>query len=98
MSQIDIKELTERKTQESFPNILILNPNETVPVVVRTLEKGDMQLIMEYNGARKVVAKISKSAYNVHKLLRVLGSIDYYIGPNAGITISTVADYLSCIK
>ena len=98
MSQIDIKELTERKTQESFPNILITNPNEAVPVVVRTLEKGDMQLIMEYNGARKVVAKISKSAFNIHKLIRVLNSVEYFIGPGVNITIESIEDYLSCIK
>ena len=98
MSQIDIKELTERKTQESFPNILITNPNEAVPVVVRTLEKGDMQLIMEYNGARKVVAKISRSALNVHKLIRVLNSVEYFIAPGSSITINEISDYLSCIN
>ena len=41
---INIQELTERKTSESFPNVLILTPNETLPVIVRTLEKGDSRV------------------------------------------------------
>ena len=98
MSQINIQELTERKTVESFPNILITNPNEAVPVVVRTLEKGDMQLIMEYNGVRKVIDKISPSAFNVHKLVRVLGSIQYVLASNLSIEIKEISDYLNCIN
>lgn len=94
---INIQELTERKTPESFPNVLILTPNETLPVIVRTLEKGDMQLIVEFNGKRKVVAKISPSAYNVDRLIRTLGTISYRRSVEDVVEISDIETYLCSV-
>lgn len=94
---INIQELTERKTSESFPNVLILTPNETLPVIVRTLEKGDMQLIVEFNGKRKVVAKISPSAYNVDRLIRTLGIISYRRSVEDTVEISDIETYLCSV-
>ena len=94
---INIQELTERKTSESFPNVLILTPNETLPVIVRTLEKGDMQLIVEFNGKRKVVAKISPSAYNVDRLIRTLGTISYRRSVDDVVEISDIETYLCSV-
>ena len=95
---INIEELTERKTSETFPNIVITNPNDTVPVVVRTLLKGDMQLIVEFKGKRKVVANISPSAFNIDKLLRTVGTLQYSIATNSTIPIDDVSTYLSCLQ
>lgn len=97
MSQIDISELTNRKTSAEYPSILITAPNETLPVVVRTLEKGDMQLIVELNGVRKVVSRISPSAYNVDKLLRTTGHISYRKSPSEIIEVRDIPTYLSCV-
>ena len=94
---INTQELTERKTSESFPNVLILTPNETLPVIVRTLEKGDMQLIVEFNGKRKVVAKISPSAYNVDRLIRTLGTISYRRSVEDVVEISDIETYLCSV-
>lgn len=94
---INLEELTARKTSETYPNLLICNPNNTVPVVVRNLQEGDMQLIAEWNGKRKVVARISPSAYNVNMLLRTTGSLKYNLGNNVGIDINDIETYLSCI-
>lgn len=94
---INIQELTERKTSESFPNVLVLTPNETLPVIVRTLEKGDMQLIVEFNGKRKVVAKISPSAYNVDRLIRTLGTISYRRSVEDVVEISDIETYLCSV-
>lgn len=94
---IDIKELTDRKTSESFPNILLRKPNENVPVIVRSLEKGDMQLIVEYKGQRKAVANISPSALNIDKLLRATGDVCYRVSPEEEHTITDVPMYLSCL-
>lgn len=94
---IDIQELTERKTSERFPNVLIKTPNETLPVVVRTLEKGDMQLIVEFNGRRKVVDEISQSAYNIDKLIRTVGNISYRKDSNQVFDVGDIVTYLSCV-
>lgn len=94
---IDIEKLTERTTSEIFPNIIIPNPNDSVPVIVKSLEKGDMQLIVEYQGKRKVVARISESALNVDKLIRVVGNVTYCKDSNSKFNITDVAMYLNCI-
>lgn len=94
---INIEELTSRKTSETFPNIVITKPNENIPVVVRSLEEGDMQLIIEYKGKRKVVARISPSALNVDKLLRTAGSITYHKDENQHFEITDVSMYLGCL-
>lgn len=94
---INIQELTEKKASERFPNILVLTPNETLPVVVRTLEKGDMQLIVEFNGKRKVVASISESAYNINKLIRTVGHISYRKSSEEVIDVGDITTYLSCV-
>lgn len=94
---IDVEALTERKTSEKFPCILISAPNQTVPLVVSGLEKGDMQLHCEYQGKRKVVAYISESAFNIDKLIRTLGSICYRISPEISMDISDIETYLSCV-
>ena len=98
MSQIDMQELTSRKTEETYPNFLVLHPNNTVPVVIRSLEPGDVQLIVEFKGVRKCVAHISPSALNVDKLLRTLGSVEYVLGKNVSTTINSVEGYLSCVR
>lgn len=95
---INIEELTSRKTEETFPNILVLHPNDTLPVVIRSLEEGDMQLIVEFKGKRKCVARISRSALNVDKLLRTLGSIEYVLGQGVSTTIKCMEEYLSCVR
>jgi hypothetical protein len=97
MSQIDIKELTERRTSEVFPNVVILTPNDTLPVVIRTLEKGDMQLIVEFKGQRKVVANISQSAVNISRLIRTVGTISYHKSAEDVYEVGDISTYLSCV-
>lgn len=95
---INIEELTSRKTEETFPNILVTHPNETLPVVIRTLSEGDMQLIVEFKGKRKCVARVSPSAINMQRLLRTVGSFEYVLGQNVSTTITCMDEYLSCVR
>lgn len=95
--QIDIEEVTSRKTSETFPNIVIAHPNDTLPVVIRTLVKGDLQLICESRGQRKVIDRIDVSAYNIDYLLRTVGTLYYNVGPNTSIEIKDIETYLSCL-
>lgn len=94
---INIEQVTERRTGEKFPNIVIPTPNDTLVVVVPTLEKGDMQLITEFNGKRKVLANISPSALNVDKLLRTVGKLQYKLSTDLQIEIEDISTYLSCV-
>lgn len=92
--KIDIEELTKVKTNESFPNITVHTLVLTMPTVVQALEKGDMQLIIEHNGERKVPMRISESAVNIDRLLRTCGPITYAKSPIESCKIESVLDYL----
>lgn len=95
---IDIEELVMRKTEETFPYFLITHPNDTLHPVVRSLEQGDMQLVVEYKGVRKCVTRMSRSAHNVDKLLRTTGPIEYVMAEGVSATISSVEEYLGCVR
>ena len=95
---IDIEGLVARRTEENFPYFLITHPNDTLHPVTRSLEQGDVQLVVEYKGVRKCVARMSRSAYNVDKLLRTTGPIEYVIAEGVSTTISSVEEYLGCVR
>lgn len=94
---INIEQVTERRTDEQFPNVVIPTPNDTLVVVIPTLEKGDMQLITEFKGKRKVLARISQSAYNIDRLLRTVGNLQYRLSAEKEVEIKDISSYLSCI-
>lgn len=94
---IDIEKLTERTASEKFPNIVITMPNDNLPVVIKSLEKGDMQLIVEFQGKRKVVARISESALNIDKLIRTVGLVNYCSSKKSSVEVADVTTYLNCI-
>lgn len=94
---INVEEFTSRKVGETFPNILVLHPNDTLPVVVRSLKEGDMQLVVEHNGLRKCVARVAPSAYNIDRLLRTVGTVEYVLGEGSSVTIDSVEKYLYCL-
>ena len=95
---INIHEFTKRTTPVVYPYLKVLEPNNTTPLIVSVLEKGDMPLIIELDGIRKVVARISKSAFNIDKLLRTCGSLELYVGEGNSIMIREVTDYLEVFK
>ena len=94
---IDIEKLTERTASETFPNVVITMPNDNVPVVIKSLEEGDMQLIVEFQGKRKVVARISESALNIDKLIRTVGLVNYCSSNESSVEVADITTYLNCI-
>lgn len=97
MNQIDIESLTSRRSSEVFPNFLVNNPNDTIPLIVPSLEMGDYQLIIDLNGNRKVIARISLSAYNVDRLIRCTGSLIYRQSSEVSHVLLNVEKYLEVV-
>ena len=95
--KINIQKLVSQQTSLKYPNIVITTPNQTLPVIVRCLEKGDMQFIIEMNGIRKAVSPISPSAYNINMLLRSQSNIVYNKSPSESFEIHSIEEYLNCI-
>lgn len=95
---INVEELVSQHTEAAYPNVRVLKPNDTLPVVVRALEPGDIQLIVEFNGKRKAVANISPSAINIQCLLRCVGSLEYSLSKGVSTTIDNIEEYLNCLR
>lgn len=96
--QIDIYEFSKRTTPVIYPYLKILEPNNTTPLIVSVLETGDMPLIIELDGIRKVVARISMSALNIDKLLRTCGSLELTKSADEVTLIKEVTDYLEVFE
>lgn len=97
MEQIDVEKLTQRTTGKSYPCVRIDNPTQCLPVVVQSLEKGDTQLVVDLNGQRKCVTRISLSAFNINKLMRCCGDVIYLRDEGLEEKIESISQYLECI-
>lgn len=99
MSEVlNVYDFTKRTTEEVFPYITVLEPNNTLPLIVGILTEGDMPLVVEMKGKRKVVARIDKSAYNIDKLLRTNGSLNYHKSSDDVLLIENIKEYMEVFQ
>ena len=54
-----------------YPNITINNLTDALTVVINVLDKGDLPLVVHYQGRVYRVADISRSMLNINKLLKL---------------------------
>lgn len=93
---INVEELVSRKTSRAYPNIEV-NFSQTLPLLTTDLEKGDIQVILDYNGKLKCVCSISSSARNIKLLLDCTGNIIYNKSPEESYDIQCVQEYLDLV-
>ena len=91
-----VEDLVDRKTSRLFPNIEV-NYSLTLPLLTTDFEKGDMQVILEYNGKKKCICKISQSARNIKLILECTGPFVYNKSESDYYTINTVQEYLDVV-
>lgn len=91
-----VEDLVDRKTFMSFPNIEV-KYSITLPLVTTDLEKGDMQVILEYNGKRKCICRISLSAINIKHLIDCTGDVIFNKSPEESFVIKSIQDYLDVV-
>lgn len=93
---IDVESFGKKQLQLSYPYIEVTNLNDTTPLIVPILEEGEMPLVAEYKGSRRILKRISMSAYNIDKLLRIKSGIVLHkeIGD---VSVSSVREYLEAI-
>lgn len=94
---LDVNDLVSAKTSLKIPHFILSEINETLPLVVSVLEPGEVQLVATYNGQQRVVGSISKSAYNVDKILRTQQNL-IYVDDNGKHDIRSVRDYLEVLQ
>ncbi len=91
-------DFTPKIRKEEFPNIVIADVNETTPLVVQLLEEGDMPVIGVIGNSRKIIARISKSAYNIDKLMRTHSDITLNQEVSNRVRIRSVREYLEVMR
>lgn len=92
--KMNVNDFSKRTTEVRYPFLKILTPNATVPLIVSVLEEGEVPLLLTLNGVSKVIKRISKSAYNIDKMLRTCGSLEYHRGEGDVVLINDIVDYL----
>lgn len=95
---LDVESYRSNLVKDVQTHILIHDINDTTPLVVQLLEDGDVPVIAEYNGQRRIMKRMSTSAYNIDKILRTHKEIEYVDGEGLHTPIKTIRDYLEVIS
>ena len=93
---LDVEAFSARKVSLSKPYLEITNLTDVTPLVVNSLEEGTMSLVATYQGTTRVLKKISLSAYNADKLIRINSKLIVHTD-TCDKTIDKVTDYLEVI-
>lgn len=95
VKELDVQSFSKRYVNDEHPALIITKPsNACVPVLQNCLYHGNLPLIIERNGERKLIRRMSESAYNVQALLLVCSGILYVDKDDKEHIINTVEDYL----
>ncbi len=94
---LDVAAFSERKGQGSYPCVELPEINVTLPLVLGYLEPGDIQIVAEYKGKRRMVGTMSSSAYNIIKLLKTQGKVVYCKSESEVTVIESIVDYLEVV-
>lgn len=97
VKEIDIDSFSKPKVQTKFPYIELEEFNDTLPTIVTLLEPGEVQVQATYKGVTKCICSMSKSAYNIDKLLRTKQKVKMYLSESQSVEIKSVVDYLEVI-
>lgn len=95
---ITVSEFVSERVSVEYPCFVFKEGNDPLVVMYNNLEEGNMSLIFDTGTMRKTFPKkISGSAYNVQKLLRVISKLYYYNEKGESFEIKSVFDYLDAV-
>ncbi len=97
ITSLDIDEFNKRFVSKDYPCIVIEKPSDPLVLTLNVLIKGDMPLIVSYNGQQIEIARIDISAYNILMLLEVLDELIFVDLNQQAHVIKTVPEYLEVI-
>lgn len=94
---LDVDDLVSKKVQLRIPYFILPEVNDTLPLVLSILEKGDIQILATFNGEQRIVGRISDSAYNVDKLIRTQKEVIYKTESDEYV-LTNVCEYLEVLQ
>lgn len=93
VNHVDLGKIGATEVSTPYPHIKILDLNKWSAIVIKSLEEGDVPLVGTLKGVTKIVKRISKSAINIDKLIRVT-SIQIAFSKEESVPIESTKDYL----
>lgn len=95
---INVSEFVSERVSVDYPCFVFKEGNDPLVVMYNNLQAGDIPLIFDTGQVRKTFPKrISGSAYNIQKLLRVLSKLYYYNEKGECFEIRSPIDYLEAV-
>lgn len=94
VTNLDIDEFNKRFVATTHPCVIITKPNDPLVLTLNVLIKGDVPLIVDYNGSKVELMRMDCSAFNIAMLLDVIDDLVYIDADEHEHEIKTVRDYL----
>lgn len=90
-------DFTPKTVQLTYPSLEVDNLNDLTPLVVGLLQPGSIPVVGVYQGKKKVMARVSPSAYNVDKILRTHDGVYVCESETDKHLIRSVKDWLEVL-
>lgn len=94
---LDVDKFSSRESSLSYPYFELGDLNDVTPLVVGVLDNGDIPLVGQYKGVTKILRRVSSSAFNVSKLLRIQLSVTYHKSETESYPLRNILDYLEVV-
>lgn len=95
--QLDLKKFDVPKVSVNYPNFYINAISNASVVVFQLLDEGEVPLIVEHKGERRIVKRISLSAYNMSRLLRIHDKVCFCVSEENTVEVTDVETYMEVI-
>lgn len=95
---LDLDEVGYTKVDFECPCFVFTEGNDPFAVMYSNLQDGELPIMFDSGESKKVFPKrISGSAYNVQRLLKVMSSLQYYNEKGERFEVHDVKDYLEAV-
>lgn len=95
--KLDVEAFASQRVSAVYPCFEIVSFNDTLPLVISSLEKGDIPLVAVHEGKKKIACRISSTAFNISKLLRTQGELICFKSATEFRHVNRIQDYLEVI-
>ena len=86
------------KIDVSYPHIVVDTKNTApLPVVLSLMDKGDIPILYSENGVSYELARVAKSALNLHRLMRVY-PFTFVRNPESTIYVDNTTSLMEALK
>ncbi len=93
LSSID-KDIATPHSKLNYPYVKIMEPSNAIALVISSLEHGDVQITIDYEGKLRQIGSVRNSPVLLYRLVRI-SPIEYYQSEDMHYTLRNNEDILS---